>query len=175
MSHATPTWRLTLARQYQYWQGKFHKLSERDQQALIFLGSFTLCLVLIYSVIIPAVDYRSNARESFIHAQQLLNWMKAQQPAVLALKNAQGTNKGTPKEITDNPITLINTSAKNFNLSIKRLQPESNGNIRIWMEQVSFNNTIRWLDFIQQQGLKVDDISLDQQSPGIVNIRATFR
>ncbi|GAB3096054.1 type II secretion system protein M [Aestuariicella hydrocarbonica] len=171
-------WQAALQNQFSQWLGRFHKLSHRDQIALKLLGAFGGLLFLVYGILLPAFDYHQNSQYVFTEQQQLFSWMKAKQPAVEQLQQtpqSPGTTQKPSRKEDENPISLINNSAKDFQLSIQRLQPEANGNQRIWMEKVSFKNTIEWLNHLQVNGLELVDVSLDQQQPGIVNVRATLQ
>lgn len=148
----------------------FYKLPERDRLALTILSAFVGLLILVYGVILPAVDYHQQAREHFKDEQALLYWLKAQEPAIQRISTAPQASQ----TFSGNPLSLVNASAKDFNLSIKRLQPENSGSLRVWMENVNFDNTLQWLHHLQSQGLSLSDISIDQQAKGRVNIRATF-
>ncbi|WP_439134705.1 type II secretion system protein GspM [Pseudomaricurvus sp.] len=159
-----------LKARYQKALTAFYKLPERDRMALILLSSFLGLLIIVYGVILPAMDYHQQARQTFQDEQALLYWLKAQEPAIQAVRSTPQTGQS----FSGNPLSLVNGSAKDFQLSIKRLQPENSGNLRVWMENVNFDNTLQWLHHLQAQGLKLSDISIDQQAKGRVNIRATF-
>lgn len=149
-------------------RGRFNQLSPRDRLALTLLGGVVSLLLVIYGMILPAIHYHDNARQSFQDQQALFYWLKQQQPAVQAL----AVPSASPA--VGNPLTLVNTSAKDHALKITRLQPENNGSLRVWMEDVSFENTLRWLDHLQSRGLVVREITVDQQQAGLVSVRVVF-
>lgn len=148
----------------------FYKLPERDRMALVILSSFLGLMIILYGVIMPSVNYHQQARQNFQNEHELLYWLKAQESAIQAIQ----TNPKSGKSFSGNPLSLVNSSAKDFQLSIKRLQPENSGNLRVWMENVNFDNTLQWLHHLQAQGLHLSEISIDQQDKGTVNVRATF-
>ena len=148
----------------------FYKLPERDRLALTILSAFVGLLILVYGAILPAMNYHQQAREHFKDEQALLYWLKAQEPAIQRISAAPRASQ----TFSGNPLSLVNASTKDFNLSIKRLQPENSGSLRVWMENVNFDNTLQWLHYLQSKGLSLREISIDQQAKGKVNVRATF-
>lgn len=149
---------------------RFDQLPPRDRLALTLLSGFVALLLLIYAVILPALDFHDSARQNFQDQQALLSWLKEQQPAVPAVN----TLSIPATTLASNPLTLVNTSAKDFAVKITRLQPENNGNLRVWMEDVKFEHTLGWLHHLQVQGLAVKEITVDQQKEGMVNVRVVF-
>ena len=59
-------------------------------------------------------------------------------------------------------------------MKIIRLQPENNGSLRVWMEDVRFANTLRWLHHLPAQGLVVKEIYVEQQKEATVSVRVVF-
>ncbi|NHN38934.1 type II secretion system protein M [Pseudomaricurvus alcaniphilus] len=147
-----------------------NKLNERDRLALLALTVFIALLIVFYGLLQPANNYRQQARDAYQLEQELLTWLQARQSAIAQLQSRPLVQEAAGS----NTLSTINSSAGQFKLSIKRVQPESNGNLRVWMEEANFDNTLRWLHHLQQQGIGVSEINLDQSGPGSVNLRATF-
>lgn len=57
-----------------------------------------------------------------------------------------------------------------------RLQPEGDGVVRIWLEDVPFEALLRWLGDLQlRYGVRVDTADIERESgPGLVNARITL-
>ena len=57
-----------------------------------------------------------------------------------------------------------------------RLQPEGDGIVRIWLEDVPFDALLRWLADLQlRYGVRVDSADIERESaPGLVNARVTL-
>ena len=57
-----------------------------------------------------------------------------------------------------------------------RLQPEGDGVVRIWLEDVPFDALLRWLADLQlRYGVRVDTADIERESaPGLVNARVTL-
>jgi len=146
-------------------------MPERDRTALLGLSLFLGVLLLIYGVFVPVIDFQSQARERFAHQQELYSWLEGQRNLVADSPTMLPT-KPTPK--AESPLTLVNSSAKRFELTLKRVQPESNGSLRVWIENASFVDAIKWVEELGEQGLNIKELNIDKQKPGIVNLRLTI-
>ena len=150
----------------------YGQMAPRDQLALKALSGFVGIIVLVYGLILPCYKFHSEAQAHYAAERELHQWMQQQRgPARRALQ-AKNTHK--PKASKGSALSKVNTSAKSHRLTIKRLQPEKNGDLRLWLEDAEFNQSLKWLNSLERQGLTVKEIVLDQQKPGRVNIRATL-
>lgn len=161
-----------------YWRQQFHKrlaaLTERDRIALGILTLFLALVVLIYGFWLPATEHHTQAREYWQQQRDLLTWLQRQKPLI-------SSNGGTGAVVADTVqasgqplISRVNATAKAHQLSLKRLQPEGEKRLRLWMESVEFNGAIVWLEALRrEQQLVIDDIAIDsgQQNNGRVDIR----
>ena len=146
-------------------------MPQRDRTALLGLSLFLGVLLLIYGVFVPVIDFKTQARERFAHQQELYVWLDSQRNLVAA-SSIIAPNKPTPK--AESPLTLVNSSAKKFELTLKRVQPESNGSLRVWIENANFDDAIKWVEELGEQGLNIKELNIDKQKPGVVNLRLTI-
>ena len=150
-------------------QQKYNRLSHRDQLALTLLSIFFSILILIYGIWLPTLNHHKDARNHWQQQQQLLSWLQAQENVIPKASTTRAqSNSQQPL------LTRVTNSAKKKNLTLKRVQPEEDNKLRVWMENVNFNQTIVWLEQLNQNlGLSIADIAIDgqQQQNGIVNVR----
>ncbi len=149
-----------------YWQ----QLKPREQQALALMALFFGSLFLIYGLWQPTSQYREQASGDWQQQQQLLQWLQAQKPLI---KTGQQSSGPSSQEMAAQPIlTRVTNSAKAYNINIKRLQPEGDSGLRLWLDDAAFNKVIPWLDSLtRQQGLGIKNILMERQSlPGKVNV-----
>ena len=67
---------------------------------------------------------------------------------------------------------LANTTAKPLQLEFKRFEPAGNNGLNLWLDNVAFDNVIRWLDQLDRQyGVRVAEIALERRADGLVNVR----
>lgn len=70
------------------------------------------------------------------------------------------------------PATVITTGAREFGLTIRRLEPEGN-RIRVALEEAGFEDVIVWLDTLESQhSLRVVSLEMERRpAPGVVSAR----
>ena len=73
-------------------------------------------------------------------------------------------------------LSIASATAKNYELSFSRFEPIGDDRVRLWMEQIKFNNLVSWLGELEtNNGISAVDISLDSASPGYVSVRLTLQ
>jgi len=141
-------------------------LDRRDQIALGALSAFVLGLVLVYGIWTPANDFyeaRAAARERWFDTLQYMRSTE-QEARLLGDRRAPAP---TGQEL----LTQISRSAQQYEVSPNRLQPQGEG-VSVWFDSVAFNDLIRWLEAQAEQGIAVQQVSIDrQETPGRVGAR----
>lgn len=171
-SSATPAFSQKLATSVAPYQQRWQQLPERDRLALGLLGSFLGILLIVYGILLPSYDFHQQARDRFNSDTQLLHWLQAQEAAVKHLPQVQPKQRSSSQQ---SPLTFVTQSAKQHQLSLKRVQPEGSNKLRLWLESAPMNKSLNWLKSLSQGGLVIDDISIERQGQaGMANIRATL-
>lgn len=165
----------TVSNLIQRLQVSFNRLSPRDQTALGALGSFLALIIVIYGLWLPVQQMHRDGLTHWQQQRQQLLWLHAQAPAIARLAPSRPEDQTSSGQPTDDAplLTRVTTSAKKHGIAVKRLQPEGDARLRLWLEAVDFNQTLLWLENAQQQGLTIDDISVDATPArnGKANIR----
>ncbi len=150
---------------------RLNKLTERDKKALFCLSGFCLSLLILYGIILPTVNYQNTAKSHFEEKRQLYHWLQSKEHAVSQLPAT-----APKKTVSSNAsLTQINESAKALQLTLKRVQPSSDGGQRIWIENAKFSTVIKWIDSLDNLGLSITELNMDRQAPGVVNLRLTIQ
>ncbi|MBK1672922.1 general secretion pathway protein GspM [Ectothiorhodospira shaposhnikovii] len=152
-----------------WWQA----LSSRDRRILI-LGGLFLALILPYGLIwLPLNDRVEATARTVERLQGDLGWMEAASAQVRAARGQSGPAPAA--QGTQSLLGLVDATARQANLasSLRRVQPEGAGTVRVWMENVAFDDLLRWLDGLgQQYGIQVSGLVVDRQpAAGRVNAR----
>ncbi|BFM14392.1 hypothetical protein R50073_05750 [Maricurvus nonylphenolicus] len=156
----------------QPYRQRWQQLGDRDRLALSLLGGFFAVLIMLYGIILPSYDFHQQSRDRYLADTELLHWLQNQETAVqqiqqLPAKQSRPTNQS--------PLTFVTQSAKQHQLSLKRVQPEGSKKLRLWLEAAPMDKTLAWLKSLTEGGLVIDDISIERQpQPGLANIRATL-
>lgn len=144
----------------------YRSLTERDQTALVWLVTFGLVLALLYGGIIPLWQYQEDARARYLEERETLTWIESQAPLVAGLG---GAGRGL---IDGSVATTLTQTSKHFNLVFKRLEPVGNTQANVWLEQVPFNQVVRWLAALQNDhGVRPRLLEVNRKSDGIVDVR----
>ena len=141
--------------------------SERDQKVLIALSGFIgICLILIVFVQ-PFYSKQS------LHEKKLDKSIAIYEQLAKNAHKFQGrvSNSSSSKPI----LALITAQAKIAQINLKRFEPD-NENLRIWLDDVSFDNAARWLETLtREHGINVKQISIERsEKNGRVDLRATL-
>ncbi len=148
-------------------------LPQRDRTALAGLALFAAGLLLVFGVWLPITHFHQQARAEFDSQHSLYQWLQSQEAILRPLQASRAANK--PATSNSPPLTIVNTSARELSLTIKRLQPEANGDLRLWLENVTFDAGLHWLHQLESQGLTIKDLQADRQQTGVVNLQLTLQ
>lgn len=150
--------------------GWYDQLGPRDRLALRGLGSF-LGLVLGYFLLIaPLIEHGERAQRRLQDERALLEWLRAHQGEAGGAAGAGQTR--------DQPVaTLVNTSAQENKLTIRRYEPAGEDGVKVWIEGAAFNSVIKWLYQLEgSYGIRAAEFSLEREDePGKVSARLTLQ
>jgi len=147
--------------------GRWFYGRELTEQRIIALLAGFIALCLLWIVFWkPVSDWRDIELNRHTNAQNLVEWLHANQEAAKKAGDAQGAQVGGRALIP-----VITKAAQAHSLRVNRLQPESNGVISVVLEQQPFNKIISWISQLDENnGVSVDRASFDSQdAPGYVN------
>ncbi len=157
----------------QWWAG----LNQREQR-LVIIAAIAVTLTLLYLLVVePVVKHMQDLEKSVTDKTELLQWMQESEVTISALRrNSSQTRQ--PTNTGGSLLAVVDQTAKRSRLgsAIKRVEPEGSDGVRLWLEQASFDNVLRWLAQIKRnQGVEVKRITLEQpDSPGIVDARISL-
>lgn len=151
---------------------RFNNLARREQLALIILTVFTAIMVLIYGVMMPANDYKQRAEQNYRSALDTLSWMEENKPLV-----SQNFSMHEARDPGQSLLGIANQTSKSFRLSFKRYQPVGENGLSLWLDAVSFNNVVLWLERLDKRyNIIVKEIAVDrEESKGLVNVRLVLQ
>ena len=147
----------------------FNAQTQRDQIALIALaGAVTLYSLLTFALL-PASEARSQMAANNTAATAQLGRVEAKVSQLLDLR--ANSESGQSQNLS----STLSAAAQNAGLTVKRLQPNSRGEVQVRFESVEFDALLQWLQTIEgNEGLRIVDASVsDAGRSGGVN--ATLR
>jgi type II secretory pathway component PulM len=147
----------------------FNAQTPRDQIALITLAAAVVIYGVVAFALVPASEARSQmvANNKAATAQLARVEAKVSQLVDLRANGESGQNQ--------NLSSTLSAAAQNAGLTVKRLQPNSRGEVQVRFESVEFDALLQWLQTIEgNEGLRIIDASVsDAGRSGGVN--ATLR
>ena len=147
----------------------FNAQTQRDQIALIALAGAVALYSLLTFALLPASEARSQMAANNTAATAQLGRVEAKVSQLLDLRanSESGQNQ--------NLSSTLSAAAQNAGLTVKRLQPNSRGEVQVRFEGVEFDALLQWLQTVEgNEGLRIVDASVsDAGRSGGVN--ATLR
>lgn len=148
----------------------FEAAAPREQNALKMLGVFLSIVLVWLLVIMPLHRYNSAAIADYRAQSETLQWMQDNRAAV-------GSVARKTREPGASLLTLANQGARNFGLAFKRYEPNANQGLNLWLEQVPFNQVVKWLDALERDyGIIAVELTASRRDEaGIVDVRVVLQ
>ncbi len=153
----------------------FNNLEQREQ--LIVGAGAVVAALLIYWLLIwePMARRAQDLKVGLVESRELIAYL--QQVEVEARR--LGRNRPAPKGSGRSLLSTVDSSSKQAGLGeyIKRIQPEGQDSVRLWIENAPFDALANWLLQMQSQhGIVLDNGSLDRSDrAGTVKARLTLK
>lgn len=155
---------------YQELEQKYNALTDRDRLMVNVLAVLLTVFIVYQAVVSPAMDYLSDASKAYQKQLENYEWMVAKEPETRELMQSAASGR------EGSLLSVASATAKNHELSFSRFEPIGDDRVRLWLEQVKFNNVVSWLAELEaKQGVSAIDISLDSAAPGYVSVRLTLQ
>ena len=157
-----------------YWK----QLSTRERQLLILTGVVVMITLFYFSLWQPLQDGIDNNRKR-LQAQS--NQLQLIQQQAAEAQQLSGSGKRRQGRVTDSSsmLAIIERTAnqKKIKTALQKIQPEGQDGVRLWLEDIAFDQLIDWLSLLDtQHGIYVSDISLQRDDkPGRVDGRLLLR
>jgi general secretion pathway protein M len=150
----------------------FLGLAPRERM-LVAGAAVVVVLLLAYLLVVEPLQQRRAMLERGVIAQrELLTWMR---DAVVPLR---GNTTAPPDSRGESLFAVVDRSARATVLAgaLQRVQPEGQGNVRVWFEDAPFDDLVRWTAALQREhGVSVNTLSVERtDSAGLVNARVTL-
>ncbi|MBV2122714.1 MAG: type II secretion system protein M [Candidatus Thiodiazotropha sp. (ex Ctena orbiculata)] len=153
-------------------------LSKTPQEHLaMIVGGTAVLLLLIYLIVWRPFQQSLEQKALLVKSQEsTLQWMKDNADLV---KNMRSNQPGKGAASNEALLTLVDRTAKRGQLrqQIKRIKPQGDDSVQLWVEQASFDTLIRWLgQMTQEHALNIESLNIDRQdAPGLINARVVLQ
>lgn len=148
----------------------YESAAPREQLALKALGAFLGAVVILVLVILPLHRFNSGAVADYYSQRETLQWMQDNRTAISTTTQKQ-------REPGSSLLTLANQSARSFNLGFKRYEPNANQGLNLWLEQVPFNQVVKWLEVLERDyGIVAIEFTASRRDEaGVVDVRVVLQ
>ena len=153
--------------------GRRHASMGERERRLVRVGVGVALAALLYAgVYQPATAYRDAAVTEYLRQQSRLEWMQAHR-ADAESRAAEPAQRSAGQSL----LTLVDSSAKAFDLRLARYQPDSAGGVSVVLEGQPFDAVASWTaQLASEHGIRVAQAAIDaQEPPGMVNARLRIR
>lgn len=147
----------------------YETAAPREQTVLKALGIFFALLSVLILVVLPLHRFNSAAIADYRAQQETLQWMQDNRGAI-------GSSEQKQRAPGDSLLTLANQSARNFGFAFKRYEPNANHGLNLWLEQVPFNQVVKWLDVLEREyGIVASELAVSRRDAGMVDVRVILQ
>jgi len=150
---------------------RWEDLQYREKIALIG-GSTALVLVLLYMLTQPLLSRSARLRDEVATRRADLVWMQNSAAEIIR------TGGAAQKPAAASPLKMIDQTVRANDLTgqLKRLEPGTGDEIKVWMEDVVYVDLIHWLRQLTGEGtIAIASLTVEKGgTPGRVNARLTF-
>lgn len=153
----------------------FANLDLRERRALIFGGGALLLFLFYFLGWQPFTTKLDQVAQQVREQRATYQWMQAKAEEVRRLRSAAPAIKTAGGQSL---LATVDRTAREGGLgpALKRVEPESASNVRVWLDGATFDGLVKWLLQLQHDyGIQIVSISVDRQNdPGIVSARLTL-
>lgn len=153
----------------------WNQLANRERW-LVGGGSGLALVLLLYTLIWQPFQGRlERLRQTVAEQRADLAWMHRAAAEVKRLGNVPADPRpGRSQDAGRSLLIVVDQTARKAGLgtAVKRVEPQSDNKIRVWLEQVDFDQLVRWLEELrQEQGIQIANAIMDRQTSGKVDAR----
>ena len=154
---------------------RFEALSQRERW-IVGGGGIALLLTVIYlSIVEPLANAHRSRLEALDSSRALASRLEA---AAVAVSGAARKTGAAQQGRNMSLLAAVDQSTKAGSLgkAPERLQPEGDTEVKIWFDDVPFDNLVRWLADLQTRyGIAVQSLDIEAQpSVGLVDARLSL-
>lgn len=150
-----------------YVKNWFAGCTSQEQRILLFTGVLVFLLLFYWALWRPFVDRGQAYYQAAQEKRQLLAWMQQQAKLIQSL-SAKGQQSFKDRK-GQSLLGLVSLTSKQKGLdhAIRRIQPTGEGEVQIWLEQVSFDQALAWLSELVAYQIRIDNMVVRRGQKGV--------
>lgn len=153
---------------------RYDSLADTERLIVNSVGLLVLAALVFVLLVAPAQRSVSEAQLKVSGQQKLVQWMKENESVA---RMAAGAGTAAVAK-SDQPLqTIVTSTAGPLGITVKRYENESDTKLRVWLEKVPFDKTVRWLDQLESRyGVQIISVSIDaEKEPGIITAKLVLQ
>ncbi len=152
----------------------FNNLERREQWILLAGAAFVVIYILFGVVLGPLNNDVTSLTTRNQAASETLQWMHQ---GAAQVKKLRGGGRGNAASAQLGLSKMVDQSAAREGLRVSRFQPSGNNEAQVWLDKISFNRLVAWLDRMENtHGASVMNITINAANEtGTVNVRVRFK
>ncbi|HEX5278269.1 MAG TPA: type II secretion system protein GspM [Fluviicoccus sp.] len=137
-------------------------LSPRDRMALIALVAFSVAsLIGLGSLKLHrAAD---KAEQQAAQERATLTWLQGIGPQI---------SGGSLGDSSLSVLDMVSSAAAGQGITMQRFEPDGN-RVRVWLDNADFAKVASWMDLLERQGVKSQEVHFEQSEKGL-SVRLVF-
>jgi len=154
---------------------QYEMMSSRDQNALKALLCALALIFLYYGMWSPAQGYMLEQKETLEARRELLALVQENQQTLKALSGSSQSSQAGSLD-SQQLVSSVTNLAKRHGLALKRFEPSGETEVKVWVEDASFDKMIAWLgDLKNSLGVIAEQVSVEKEdAEGLVSARLTL-
>jgi len=151
-------------------RAKYYSMPERDRISIVILILFILAVAFYYLAWRPINQNLESAKERYHKNASTLEWVKSNETA--AKKAMSGSTNSATGLGGQSLLTVVNQTASRNRLRVKRVEPKGEDSLRVWFDEVPFNDVMGWLNELSlRYGLSAASVNIEhKRDAGMVNV-----
>lgn len=150
------------------------QLSSRDRKMLVLGLVFVLFAGLYVGLVEPLLESRERLGAQLKAVKATQAWMLV---ATKEIETIRQRDSGKPVTGGKSLLVTVGSTARGAKLgkAPKRIEPQSDGEVRVWLEDVRFDSVLAWLQTLANQGIHVRQISfVAGKVAGLATVRVSL-
>lgn len=151
---------------------------EPRERMLVIAGAALLLLFLLFVLVwLPLRTGYVSLRDSVAEQRDTAVWMQRSAQQLARLKQSSGAAGNGLGGRSLLAVTDSTARAGGLGAELKRVEPEGQDSVRVWLEGASFDVLVKWLITLSTtHGIHVDTATVERnESPGRVDARLTLQ
>jgi len=123
------------------WRERYEALDTRERRMVQIMAALLLPFAIYFALVYPVQKQRAVLQEKVLNAETQLHYMQTSVQTIVSLRGAGIGEARNGRSLAQ----VVADSARNKNLVVARLQPKSDHELQVWLDDAEFDRVLPWL------------------------------